>query len=58
MQPLPELEEEPRADSANTAGSGVDLGRPNPEYLRQFWEQMGIRPDVPGASMGVTGPDE
>jgi hypothetical protein len=59
FSPLPPLAEEPRSDSAsNPAGSGADLGRPDPAHLRQFWQQMGIMPDVPGGSLGVTGPDE
>jgi hypothetical protein len=67
MQGLPPIEEEveePQAVSdaaSNTAGSGVDLGCPDPEHLRQFEALFGRRvfgPDVPGASMGVTGPGD
>jgi hypothetical protein len=67
MQALPPLEEkeEPNvaADASdNTAGNGQDLGRCNPEHLRQFEALFGGRvffgPDVPGASMGVLGPNE
>jgi hypothetical protein len=60
QSPLPPVDEEPRAaaDNENTAGSGVDLGQCDPAHLRQFWQQMGIRPDVPGGSLGVTGPED
>jgi hypothetical protein len=64
FSPLPPLEEEPRgsADAAsNPAGSGVDLGRGNPEYMRQFEELIGRKvftPNVAGASLGVTGPGD
>jgi hypothetical protein len=37
-----------------------ELGCADPAYLRQFEQFLGMkvfRPDVPGASMGVTGPD-
>jgi hypothetical protein len=67
FSPLPPLEEteEPQAAadtaSSNTAGSGEDLGRGTPEYLRQFEELFGRRvfgPNVPGASMGIVGPGD
>jgi hypothetical protein len=68
-EPLPPLSEEPSveepqaaADSElNTAGSGADLGCPDPKFLRQFEELLGRRvfsPDVAGSALGVVGPED
>jgi hypothetical protein len=61
-EPTPSIDEEPMMAKGDAdVGSGQDLGCANPEHLRQFEQLMGMkvfRPDVPGASMGVIGPDE
>jgi hypothetical protein len=44
-----------------TARVRGDLGCVDPRHMREFEQLMGMRvfkPNVPGASMGVTGPDE
>jgi hypothetical protein len=51
-------EPEPRAAADADVSSGQDLGRPDPRYMRQFWQLMGMSPDVAGSALGVTGPDE
>jgi hypothetical protein len=53
--------EEPRAAADADVSSGQDLGRADPEFLRQFEQMFGQRifsPNVAGASAGVTGPDD
>jgi hypothetical protein len=77
MQELPPVEAEPSAaelaaiaeavtakadaSESNTAGSGVDLGCPDPAHVRQFEQLIRMRvfsPNVAGSALGVTGPDE
>jgi hypothetical protein len=60
MQALPPVQEEP-TEPLVTSDSSQDIARADPKYLREFEQLMGMKifsPVIPGASMGVIGPDE
>jgi hypothetical protein len=60
MEALPPLEEKLEEPNVAAVSTG-QITCANPEHLRQFEQLFGQRvfsPNVPGASMGVTGPDE
>jgi hypothetical protein len=60
MQALPPISEEPRA-AADSEYDTPPLGRVDPRFVEQFEQLMGMkifRPNVPGASTGVTGPGD